>query len=70
MFWVYDVATMTILYMKVLYDKVHKNLKLLFQKPPSSPRNVCTEHWRKLPSLAAFLEIFLCLKNNDFVEHM
>ena len=49
----------------------HKILKLIFQKPPSSPRNKCTEHWRKLPNFTAFLEIFLYLsKNNDFVEHV
>ena len=48
----------------------HKILKLISQKLPSSPRNTCTENWRKLPNLTALLEIFLYLKNNDFVEHV
>ena len=48
----------------------HKILKLIFQTKPSCPRNICTEHWRKLPNLSAFLEIFLYLKNNDSVEHV
>ena len=48
----------------------HKILKLIFQKQPSFPRNICTEHWRKLPNLKAFLEIFLYLKSNDSVEHV
>ena len=43
----------------------HKILKLIFQKQPSCPRKICTEHWRKLSNLTAFLEIFLCLKKND-----
>ena len=37
----------------------HKIFKLIFQKQPSCPRNICTEYWRKLPNLTAFLEIFL-----------
>ena len=37
----------------------HKILKSILQKPPSSPRNICNKHWRKLPDLAAFLKIFL-----------
>ena len=37
---------------------------------PLCPRNTCTEHWRKLPNLTPFLEIFLHLKNNDFAEHV
>ena len=40
------------------------------QKLSSSPRNICTELWRKLTNCAAFLEIFLCLRNIDFVEHV
>ena len=46
----------------------HKILKLIFQKQPSCPRNICTEHWRKLTNLTAFLGIFLYLKNDDSVE--
>ena len=46
----------------------HKILKLIFQKQPSCSKNICTEHWRKLLYLTAFLEIFWCLKNNDSVE--
>ena len=36
------------------------------------PKNICTEHWRKLPNLAAFLEIYLHLKpkDNNSVKHM
>ena len=48
----------------------HKILQLIFQKQPSCPRNICSEHWRKPPNLTAFLEIFLYLKNNDSLEHM
>ena len=48
----------------------HKILKSIFQTQPSCHRNICTEHWRKLPNLTAFLEIFLYLKNNDSVEHV
>ena len=36
----------------------------------SCPRNVCTEQWKKLPNLIAFLEIYLYLKNNDSVKHV
>ena len=43
---------------------------LIFQTQPSCPRNICTEHWRKLPYLTAFLEIFLYLKNSNSVEHV
>ena len=46
----------------------HKILKLIFQKQSLCPRNKCTDHWRKLPNLTAFLEIFLNLKNNNSVE--
>ena len=49
---------------------LHKILKLIFQKQLSSPGNRCAEHWRKLPNLTAFFEIFLYLKNNDSVEHV
>ena len=48
----------------------HKILKLIFQKQPSCPRNICTEHWRKLPNVTVFLEIYLYLKNNDSVKHL
>ena len=48
----------------------HKILKLIFQKQPSCPRNICTEQWRELPNLTAFLEIFLYLKNNDSIEYV
>ena len=48
-----------------------KFLKLFLRKP-SCPRNICTEHWRKLPNLIAFLKIYLYLKskNNDFVKNV
>ena len=48
----------------------HKILKLIFQMLPSCPRNICTEQWKKLLNLTAFLEICLYLKNNDSVEHV
>ena len=48
----------------------HKIFKLIFQKQPSCPRNICTEYWRKPAILTAFLDIFLCLKNTDPVEHV
>ena len=48
----------------------NKILKLIFRKQPSCPRNICTEHWRRLPNLTAFLEIFLYLKNKNSVEHV
>ena len=48
----------------------HKILKLIFQMVPSCPRNICTEQWKKLLNLTAFLEICLYLKNNDSVEHV
>ena len=48
----------------------HKILKLISQKQPSCPKNICTEHWRKLHYLTAFLEIFLYLKNNDSAKHV
>ena len=35
----------------------HKIFKLIFQKQSSYPRNICTEHWRKLLNLAAFLSL-------------
>ena len=48
----------------------HKILKFL--KQLSCPRNICTEHWRKLPNLTAFLDIYLNLKskNDDSVKHV
>ena len=58
------------LYLKVLHDMVSQNYSINFQKQPEYPRNICTESWRKLPDLTAFLEIFIYLKNNDYVEHM
>ena len=42
--------------------------KVNFQKPWSSPRNICTEHI--LPHLTAFLEIFLSLKKENSVEDL
>ena len=48
----------------------HKILKLIFKKQPSCSTNICTKHWRKLPNLTAFLEIFLFLKNKDSVKHV
>ena len=48
----------------------HKILKLICQKQPSCPRNICTEHLRKPPIFTAFLEIFLYLRNNDSVKHV
>ena len=48
----------------------HKILKLIFQMQPSCPRNICTEHWRKLPNLTAFLEIFLYLKETPNYQHI
>ena len=32
----------------------HKILKIIFQKQPSCPRNICTEYWRKPPIFTAF----------------
>ena len=46
---------------KILMMWFPKILKLIFQKLPLSPKDICTEHWRKLTNLAAFLEIFLYL---------
>ena len=48
----------------------HKIPKLLFQKKPWFPRNICTEHWRKPSIFTAFLEIFLYPKNNESVEYV
>ena len=48
----------------------HQILKIVLQTQPLCHRNICTEHWRNLPNLTAFLEIFLYLKNNDSVEHV
>ena len=49
----------------------HKILKLIFEKQPSCPRILCTEHWKKLSNLTAFLEFFLCLRpliiNHSFI---
>ena len=36
----------------------HKILKLIFQKQPSCPRNICTGHWRKPPIFTAFFSNF------------
>ena len=43
-----------------------------FLKQPSCPRNICTEHWKKIPNLKAFLKIYSYLKprNNDSVKHV
>ena len=48
----------------------HKILKLIFQMQLLCSRNICLEHWKKLPNLTVFLDIFLNLKNNDSVEHV
>ena len=45
-------------------------LKSIFQMQSSCPRNICAEHWRKLPNLTAFLESFSYYKNIDSVEHV
>ena len=55
---------------KFFMIRFHKILKLFFQKQPQCPRNICTEHWRKLPNLTGFLEIFLYLKDNDSVKYV
>ena len=44
-----------------------------FLKQPTCPRNICTEHWRKLPNVTTFLDIYLYLKsknNDDSVKHV
>ena len=44
-----------------------------FLKQLSCPRNVCTKHWRKLPNLTAFFDIYLYLKsknNGNFVKRV
>ena len=41
-----------------------------FFKQPPCPRNICAEHWRKLPNPIAFLGIDLYLKNNNSVKHL
>ena len=63
----YDAVTLTLFFIWL-----HEILKLIFQKQPSCPRNICTEHWRKPPIFTAFLEIFLYLKlkDNDSVEYL
>ena len=48
---------------------LHKIIRLIFQKQPSFPRNICTQYWRKPPISTAFLEMFLYFKNNDSVEY-
>ena len=58
------------LYLKTFIIWFHKNLKLIFQKPPSSPRNIFIEYLRKVANLTAFLEILLYLNNNDYVQHV
>ena len=47
----------------------YKILKLIFQKQPPFPRNICTKHWIKPPIFTAFLGVFLYL-NNDSVKHV
>ena len=47
----------------------YKIPKLIFQKQPSCPRDICIEHWRKPPVFTAFLEIFLYFKKNDSVDY-
>ena len=49
---------------------IHKTLKLIFHTQSSCPRNICTEHWRKLSNLTAFLGIFSYLKNKNSSEHL
>ena len=46
------------------------DFKLIFQKQPSRPRNMYTEHWRKLSNLIAFLEIVSFLNNSHSVERV
>ena len=41
-----------------------------FLKQPSCPKNICTEHWRILSNLTAFLEIYLYLKNSDSAKNV
>ena len=55
---------------KFFMIRFHRTLKFLFQTQLLCPRNICTEHRRKLPYLTAFFEIFLYLKNNDSAEHV
>ena len=48
----------------------HKIFKLIFQKHTSCPKQICAKHWRKLPSLRPFLEIFLYFYNRNSVEQV
>ena len=48
----------------------YKILRLIFQTQPSCSRNICAEHWKKVPDLIAFSEIYLYLKSNNSVEHV
>ena len=41
-----------------------KILKLIFQKQPSCPRNICTEDWKKLPK-SFFLKFCIILQNHE-----
>ena len=61
------------LYLAVFPDMVSQNSNyktLKFSKQPLCLKNICTELWRKLPNLTAFLEIYLYLKKNDSVKHV
>ena len=66
----YDAATLSMFYLKFFMIWFHKMFKLIFQTQPPCPRNVCTGHWRKVPNLTAFLEIFLYLANSNSAEHV
>ena len=46
----------------------HKFLKLIFRSR-HHVLGICTQYWRKLPNLTAFLDIFLLLKKSSSIEH-
>ena len=47
----------------------HKMLKLIFQTQPSCHRNICTEHWRKLPNLTLSSK-FSCTLRTRILQNM
>ena len=53
-----------------LLESVWYGFTKFFQTQPSCPRNICTEHWRKLSNLTEFVKIFSYFKNINSVEYV
>ena len=65
----YDAVTLTMLYLNVVHDMVSQTSSWFFRSF-HQVLEIYVLNIRKLPNLAAVLEIFWYVKNKNFVEHV